>query len=267
MKAPANATPRCRQRRCRRPWPLGVRSAVTQPFAEPAHQQHGGKGAEAEGQHDEQPGQSAAAACRLGGEGIDQGTRQEAVEHAEREWRRRPRRAQQVAQRPGQELTPEAKPGRPGKAPEPAEELQADEDHQQAGCDRQDALRAGGGRRIRPARAEPGGEEADQPADEAVGRHAPEIVGQLPPQRGGAASRIRPQRAGKAAAHANAVPASGDPGQEDQRILDHVLTCSHRSRRARAPCSRASAAVGRRVAPPPTSRSPARRPRPRSRRS
>ena len=105
MKAPANATPRCRQRKCSMPRPPDARSAATQPFAEPTHQQHGGKGAEAEGQHDEQPGQSAAAARRLGGEGIDQGTRQEAVEHAERERRRRPRRAQQVAQRPGQELT------------------------------------------------------------------------------------------------------------------------------------------------------------------
>ena len=101
------------------------------------------------------------------------------------------------------------------------------QDHEQAGCERQDALRPRRRRCARPARTEPGSEEADQPADEAVGGHAAEIVAQLAHQRGGAPARIGPQRAGEAAAHADAVPAARDPG--DERSAD---TRSRRDRRA-----------------------------------
>ena len=98
------------------------------------------------------------------------------------------------------------------------------QDHEQAGGERQGALRPGRRRCARPARAQPGGEEADERADEAVGGDAAEIVAELAHQRGGAPARIGPERAGEAAAHADAVPAARDPGDKDQRILDHVAT-------------------------------------------
>ena len=90
--------------------------------------------------------------------------------------------------------------------------------------DRQDALRPGRRRCARLAHAQPGGEEAHERADETVGRHAAEIVAELAHQGGAAPARIGPDRAGEAAAHADAVPAARDPGDEDQRMLDHVAT-------------------------------------------
>ncbi len=50
--------------------------------ADAAHHQHRGKGPQSERQHDEKTGQRAGGARRLGGESIDQRTREEAVEHA-----------------------------------------------------------------------------------------------------------------------------------------------------------------------------------------
>src|SRR6266404_3250628 len=67
-------------------------------MANTAHHQHGGEGPQSKRRHGEKSGNRAGSARRLGNDGIDQGTRQEAVEHPKGKRRSATACRQQAAQ-------------------------------------------------------------------------------------------------------------------------------------------------------------------------
>ena len=67
-------------------------------------------------------------------------------------------------------------------------------------------------------------QRAGRCSEEAVGRHAADIVEEVAFGGRGTAARITAERAGEAAAHADAVEAAQEPGAEDHQMVAHGQT-------------------------------------------
>ena len=104
-----------------------------------AHQKHRGEGPEPESGHGKKALQRPGRARRLRGKGVDQRTRQEAIEYAKRERGGMSRRRQQAAQRCRERTGAEAG-GDAMQVRQQAKELQRHGDHQQSGEDRENSL-------------------------------------------------------------------------------------------------------------------------------
>ena len=119
------------------------------------------------------------------------------------------------------------KPDRhPVKPLEETEKLKGHGDHEEPGGNRQNSL--GGVERTVQHRdrhtlrgAPHRTERAGDSAQEAVGRQPASIIEQVTLDGRGPPARIAAERAGKAAAHPDAVKAAREPGSEYQQIVGH----------------------------------------------
>ena len=202
MKLPASHTPRCRH--------TGASTRPTPPIVSIA-----GKVPNPKASMTRTPEQRSGRARGLGGEGIDQRTWQEAVEHAKGDRGGGAFRLLQTAQRHGERVA--AKADRHAmKALEQTEKLESHGDHQEPGGDRQKSLRGvertAQDRDLQPLRGAPHlAQRAGERAEEAIGRQPAGIVEEVTPDGRGVPSWIASERTGKATAHADAMEAAGEP--------------------------------------------------------
>jgi hypothetical protein len=105
-----------------------------------------------------------------------------------------------------------------------AEELERHRDHQKPGEDGEEALaKIEGAARQAEAlrRADDLAEHSRKHAQKAIGGQAAGVVEQMAHDGRAAAAGVAADRAGKAAAHADAVKAACETGAEEQQILTH----------------------------------------------
>src|SRR5260370_7356657 len=194
-------------------------------MANAAHDEDGGEGAQSKRRHGEKSGKRSGGARCLGNEGIDQGTRQEAVEHPKGKRRSAAACRQQAAQGYGKRAAAEAA-RKAMKALQQAEELQRHADHEQPRNNREDSLGGVEGAtherdRHSLRRAYHLAQRAREPTQKAVGRQSTCVVEQVAQDGRSVPIRIAAERAGKAAAHADAMKAACKARSEEHKIVTH----------------------------------------------
>src|SRR5260370_235946 len=112
------------------------------------------------------------------------------------------------------------------KALQQAEELQCHADHEQSRDNRENSLRGIEGAayerdRHSLRRAYHLAQRPRETAQEAIGRQSPCVVEQVAQDGRSAPTRVAAERAGKAAAHADAMKAAGKARREEHQIVSH----------------------------------------------
>jgi hypothetical protein len=202
--------------------------------------QHGRDRPQTEGEHGESAARDRGRARGLSGEGVDELAGKKGIEDAEGQGRERSPRAHHAREGAPDGRVDQGRAAR-GEPREQAELLEADDDHERAGDDREDAFpqveRAGG---------EKGGAEGAGDGPERGQRvDATGLVEQLPRQARGARAAGVGEREWEDAAHADAVHRAGEAagegdeqgnlcgGEHDENEDEHVAPRWRKSGRFR----------------------------------